>query len=120
MSVSVRPRWKQGLCGNQTTSIGLSSPMQVTPSLVRLTTASVAQPTQVLASVEERTTGRLALPGNCPVTGHAPIPTVSWLWIGIGSLQTQTQPSEAERSGAERSGAVGFLPPSDGGECQTV
>jgi hypothetical protein len=37
-SVSVRPRWKQGApCGNQTTSIGLSLPIQVTPSPVTVT-----------------------------------------------------------------------------------
>ena len=47
-SVSVRPRWKQGApCGNQTT-IGLSSPIQVTPSPVTVTVTEtpVAQPTQ--------------------------------------------------------------------------
>ncbi|WP_269448444.1 hypothetical protein [Haloquadratum walsbyi] len=33
----------------------------------------------------------MALPRDCPVTGHTPIPTVDWLGIGIGSLQTQTQ-----------------------------
>ncbi len=72
-------------CGNHMTSIGLSSLMQVTPSLVRLTEALVAQPTQVLDSVEERTPGSwawglgLALPRDCPVTDHTPIPTVSWL-----------------------------------------
>ncbi len=38
------------------------------------------------ASSEERSTGGLALPGDCPVTGHTLIPTVSWL----GSLQTQS------------------------------
>ena len=43
--------------GNHITSIGLSSLMQVTPSLVRLTEAIVVQPTQVLDSVEERTPG---------------------------------------------------------------
>ena len=36
--MSVRPLWKQGLCGNQTTSIGLSSTLQVTSSLVNPTT----------------------------------------------------------------------------------
>ena len=86
-------------CGNHITSIGLSSLMQVTPSLVRLTEAIVVQPTKVLASVEERTPGSwgwgwgLALPRDCPVTDHTPIPTVSWLalGLGLGSLQTQTQ-----------------------------
>ncbi|WP_158298143.1 hypothetical protein [Haloquadratum walsbyi] len=46
--MSVRPRWKQGApCGNQTT-IGLSSPIQVTPSPVTVTVTEtpVAQPTQ--------------------------------------------------------------------------
>ena len=50
-SVSVRPRWKQGApSGNQTTSIGLSSPIQVTPSPVTVTMIEtpVAQPTQGL------------------------------------------------------------------------
>jgi hypothetical protein len=71
--------------------------MQVTPSLVRLTEALVAQPIQVLDSIEERTPGSwawgLALPRDCPVTDHTPIPTVSWLalGLGLGSLQTQTQ-----------------------------
>ena len=118
VTVSVRPRWKQGLCGNQTTSIGLSSPMQVTLSLVRLIEALVSQPTQVLDSVEERSPGGgdLALPGDCPVTDHIPIPTVSWLglaWLGLAwgweSANPNLNPNLTLPLTTRRNGVVGFL-----------
>jgi hypothetical protein len=51
----------------------------------------------------------VALPGDCPVTGHTPIPTVDWL--GIGSLQPQTpnpnsNPNPKLTLPTQRSGAV--------------
>jgi hypothetical protein len=100
-------------CGSQTTSIGLSSPMQVTLSLVRLIEALVSQPTQVLDSVEERSPGGgdLALPGDCSVTDHIPIPTVSWLGLAWGweSANPNLNPNLTLPLTTRRNGIVGFL-----------
>ena len=115
-------------CGNHITSIGLSSLMQVTPSLVRLTEALVAQPIQVLDSIEERTPGSWAwglalgtperLPSDRPHTdsnGILSCPVLTWLGIwGRESANPNpnlTPPLPTKRSKAEQSGAVRFLPP---------
>ena len=58
--------------------------------------------------------GGLALPGDCTVTGHTPIPTVSWLglaWLGLAWSWESANPNlkpnltlslPTKRSGAER------------------
>ena len=113
-------------CGNHITSIGLSSLMQVTPSLVRLTEAIVVQPTKVLASVEERTPGSWGwglglalgtperLPSDRPHTDSNGV--LSWLGLGLGVGVCKPKPRPdiplpTKRSKAEQSGAVRFLPP---------
>ncbi|ERG93559.1 MAG: hypothetical protein J07HQW1_03623 [Haloquadratum walsbyi J07HQW1] len=100
-------------CGNHMTSIGLSSLMQVTPSLVRLTEALVVQPTQVLDSVEERTPGSWGLalgtperlPSDRPHTDSNGVLACSWSWSWESANpnpnltpHSHSQPSEAKRS----------------------
>jgi len=111
--MSVRPRWKQGLCGNQTTSIGLSSPMQVTPSLVTPTTdrsSCDTNNTSSLLQLKRELPGRwdLALPRDCPVTGHTSIPTVSWLGMALGVCKhkPKVEPDTPAPNQAKRSRAV--------------
>ena len=80
--------------GDQTTSIGLSSIIQITPSPVTvILTEAPGGTTNTGTSTWVRIGGGgdVVLPGDCPVTGYTPIPTVDWLGISIGSLQTQTQ-----------------------------
>jgi hypothetical protein len=51
----------------------------------------------------------VALPRDCPVTGHTPIPTVDWLGIGIGkSANPNSNPNSNSNLTlpTQRSGAV--------------
>ena len=101
-------------CGNHITSIRLSSPMQVTPSLVSPTTdRSSCDTTNTRSSLQlsRGVPGGLALPGDCLVTGHIPIRTVCELGLvlglGVCKLKLKPQPkhdtptpNQAKRGGA--------------------
>ena len=104
-------------CGNHITSIGLSSLMQVTPSLVNPTTdRSSCATTNTRSSLQLRRglPGGLALPRDCPVTDHTPIPTVSWLGLVLGLVfgvckfkpKPQPKPDTPTPNQAKRGGAV--------------
>ncbi len=94
---SVRPDWKQSVarCGNHTPTTGQILVEKVTPSPSKSAELPVANTTLGVRVRQRRGVPGWPLPGDCPVTGHSPIPTVCWL----GSLQ----PCHSQFSGA-----VGF------------
>ena len=107
---SVRPRWKQSVpqYGNQTTSTGRMRFKSNSESVEVCRTPCGQNNTWSPNTIEDRSTGGVALPEGYPSTGPTPIPTV---WCLVVCKPEIPNPAVQCR---------GIPPPSGGGGCQEV
>ncbi|ERG92867.1 MAG: hypothetical protein J07HQW1_02916 [Haloquadratum walsbyi J07HQW1] len=117
MSVSVRPRWNQGVPVWESHNKHRALLTNASNSESGKTDRSSYDTNNTTSSLQLKrgTPGMgLALPRDCSVTGHIPIPTVSWAWAWAWESANPNPNLNTNLTlplTTRRSGAVGFLPP---------